>query len=191
MIRPPFVGDEARDKLLMLLTAVYQGAGMEAIAEEGDITADAAEDARSLVDLAVLGLVAPQLPRLAAEVPGVGIGHPALDNARGAVALDAQGIGLTLEASGGLARAEAQVLAVRPARADQGTQAALDVLGDVLQVLLRLLFRHGFIDMTDAALGDVVEEEDDGVAAAPEVPEQDALGAPGVRRLALGAYWRQ
>jgi len=52
-----------------------------------------------------------------------------------------------------LAGAEVQVLAVRPPSADQVSQAALDVLGDVLHVLFGLPFQHGLIDVANAALG--------------------------------------
>lgn len=197
----PLVGDQTRYKLLILLTAVDQGTSVDSLAEEGGVAADAAQDPGSLVDLAVPGAVDPQLPRLAAQVPGLGIGHPALHDARCAIALDALGIGLALEAGRWLTRAEAQVLAVRPSRADQVTQPAPDVLGDVLQVLLCLPLQHGFVDVANTALGDVVGEEDDRVAPSPEVgledgiiqpvageafevPEQDTLG--GVRGAAFG-----
>jgi len=49
----PLVGDETRGKLLILLTAIDQGAGIDTIAKEGGIAADAAQDAGSLVDLAL------------------------------------------------------------------------------------------------------------------------------------------
>ncbi len=182
---PLLGGAERGDEVFQPVAGEVIVAEVDFVAVKGDVGADGFEEPRFVVDFPQAAAFRAHLPGELSTLPEFFVRDPARDDARGAVAFDADFDGLPLVAARRGAGGVAGVAAVRVFGGDEREQAALGVGGNVEQIALRFPIYERFDErLRVAGVGEVVCQEDEGVAAPAQV-RFEVLGVVEIAREAV------